>query len=41
MTSEFNHYHGCRGKDPDNCSGCVSGVPTPENGMRLPDRESR
>ena len=20
---EFEHYHGCRFKDPDNCSGCA------------------
>jgi hypothetical protein len=22
-TTEFMHYHGCRGRDPDNCSGCA------------------
>jgi hypothetical protein len=22
-TSEFQHYDGCRCKDPDNCSGCA------------------
>ena len=22
-TSEFDHYEGCRGRDPDNCSGCA------------------
>ena len=21
--SEFNHYNGCKFKDPDNCSGCA------------------
>ena len=21
--SEFNHYDGCKFKDPDNCSGCA------------------
>ncbi len=21
--SEFTHYQGCRGKDPDNCSACA------------------
>lgn len=21
--SEFSHYTGCRGRDPDNCSGCA------------------
>jgi hypothetical protein len=23
MTSEFQHYPGCRHKDPANCSGCA------------------
>ncbi len=23
MTNEFNHYPGCRHRDPDNCSGCA------------------
>ena len=23
MTHEFNHYPGCNGQDPDNCSGCA------------------
>lgn len=23
MTSEFDHYAGCRNKDPDNCSACA------------------
>ena len=22
-TSEFSHYPGCRGRDPDNCSACA------------------
>ena len=23
MTREFEHYQGCCGRDPDNCSGCA------------------
>ena len=23
LTSEFQHYGGCRHRDPDNCSGCA------------------
>lgn len=23
MTSEFQHYDGCKHNDPDNCSGCA------------------
>lgn len=23
MTSEFSHYAGCNGRDPDNCSACA------------------
>jgi hypothetical protein len=23
MTHEFDHYPGCGGRDPDNCSGCA------------------
>lgn len=23
MTNEFQHYQGCRFRDPDNCSGCA------------------
>jgi hypothetical protein len=28
MTGEFNHYPGCKGNDPDNCSACALTKPT-------------
>lgn len=30
MTNEFLHYPGCKGKDPDNCSGCALTTGGPE-----------